>query len=282
MKKRNTRKRESSDNIASIKKPNGEFWQKLKITKAAWLSLITASYPTETDENRTLLGKHLTTYTGKNSFDYFIHKDLGSFLRRELDNYLKSEVISIDNLELSDDPAVFIRGLAQTKAIKNVGYKIIDFLAQLEDFQKQLWLKKKFVLETQYCVTLDKVPKSLYAEIAKNKTQCGEWVKLFAIDELKGDLAATAYSNPLKPAFLKENPYLILDTRYFNQAFTDKLLAALSDAGPIEEQMNGLLVHSENFQALNLLQERYREQVKCIYIDPLFNTLDGDFAYKIF
>ena len=252
----------------------------LKKLKGNWLNLLAAPCPTEKDEDRTLLGKHLTAYTAKNSFDYFIHKDLGGFLRRELDSYLKSEVISIDNLELTDDPAVFMRGLAQVKAIKTVGNKIIDFLAQLEDFQKQLWLKKKFVLETQYCVTLDKVPESLYAEIAKNKAQHDEWVKLFAIDELKGDLVATAYSKPLKPEFLKENPYLVLDTRHFKQGFTDTLLAALSEAGPIEEQMNGLLVHGENFQALSLLQERYRGQVKCVHIDPPYNTDTSGFIYK--
>ena len=248
--------------------------------KNDWLSLLAAPCPTEHNETRTVLGKHLTAYTAKNSFDYFIHKDLGGFLRRELDYYLKSEVISIDNLELADDPAVFIRNLAQIKAIKLVGEKIIDFLAQLENFQKQLWLKKKFVLETQYCVTLDKVPESLYAEIAKNKAQHEEWVKLFAINELKGSLVETAYSKPLKPEFLKENPYLVLDTRHFKQEFVDKLLAALSETGPIEEQMNGLLVHGENFQALNLLQERYRGQVQCVHIDPPYNTDTSGFVYK--
>ena len=128
-------------------------------------------------------------------------------------------------------PPFLYSSLAQVKAIKRIGNKIIDFLAQLEDFQKQLWLKKKFVLETQYCVTLDKVPKSLYAKIAKNRDQHQEWVRLFAIDELKGDHAATAYSKPLKVKFLKEHPYLVLDTRYFDQEFTDKLLAALFGRG---------------------------------------------------
>ncbi|MDR4652704.1 MAG: site-specific DNA-methyltransferase, partial [Nitrosomonas sp.] len=36
----------------------------------------------------------------------------------------------------------------------------------------------------------------------------------------------------------------------------------------------------DNFQALNLLQERYREQVKCIYIDPPYNTDAGPISYK--
>ena len=262
---------------------NGETEQRIRAKlNGDWSNLLLATCPTEADEARTVLGKHLTAYTAKNSFDYFIHKDLGGFLRRELDFYIKSEVISVDNLTLADDPGVFIRGLAQIKAIKHVGEKIIDFLAQLEDFQKQLWLKKKFVLETQYCVTLDKVPESLYPVIAKNKNQRDEWVKLFAIDKLNGDRVdgSTAYSKPLKPEFLKENPYLVLDTRHFDRGFKDKLLAALSEAGPIEEQMNGLLVHGENFQALNLLQERYREQVKCVYIDPPYNTDTSAILYK--
>ena len=252
----------------------------LKKLAGDWFNRMLAPCPTEADETRTLLGKHITAYTSKNSFDYFIHKDLGGFLRRELDFYIKSEVISIDNLELNGDPTVFIRDLAQIKTIKRVGSKIIDFLAQLENFQKQLWLKKKFVLETQYCVTLDKVPQSLYPQIVKNKAQRDEWVKLFAIGAIEGDIVATAYSKPLSPEFLTENQYLVLDTRHFDQKFVEALLAALSDAGPIDEQMNGLLVHGENFQALNLLQARYREQVKCIYIDPPYNTGEDEFIYK--
>src|SRR5207237_123794 len=42
----------------------------------------------------------------------------------------------------------------------------------------------------------------------------------------------------------------------------------------------GLLVNSENFQALNLLQARYREQVDCVYIDPPYNTDAGPIMYK--
>ena len=42
--------------------------------------------------------------------------------------------------------------LAKVKAMRKVASKIIQFLAHLEDFQKKLWLKKKFVLETHYCI----------------------------------------------------------------------------------------------------------------------------------
>ena len=43
---------------------------------------------------------------------------------------------------------------------------------------------------------------------------------------------------------------------------------------------DGLLVHSENWQALNLIQEKYKEQIKCIHIDPPYNTQTSGFLYK--
>jgi adenine-specific DNA-methyltransferase len=44
--------------------------------KARWLDLSNRE-PTEKNPQRTLLEKCLTSYTAKNSADYFIHKDLG-------------------------------------------------------------------------------------------------------------------------------------------------------------------------------------------------------------
>ena len=36
----------------------------------------------------------------------------------------------------------------------------------------------------------------------------------------------------------------------------------------LDNETDGLLIHGENFQGLNLLKEKYRESVKAIYIDP--------------
>ena len=246
-----------------------------------WRIPLSAPAPTDADSERTLLAKHVEHYTAKNSFDYFIHKDLGGFLRRELDLYLNTDVLNLDDLE-HGDAARLDRALARVKAVRHVGRKVIDFLAQLEDFQKRLWLKKKFVLETHWCVTLDRVPEALHPEIALNAAQCAEWAALFAADEIAADLTngGVAWSDPPSPEFLEANPYLVVDTRHFDRGFTDRLLAALSDAGPLDEQTDGLLVHGENFQALNLLQARYRGQVKCVYIDPPYNSRTTEIAYK--
>lgn len=252
-----------------------------KVVGPDWQRLLRAPSPTEANGERTLLAKHIERYTAKNSFDYFIHKDLGRFLQRELDFYLNMEVLNLDDLE-QGDPAKLDRALARVRATRFIGKKIIDFLAQLENFQKQLWLKKKFVLESHWCVTLDRVPETLYPEIAANEEQCKEWVGMFAIDEIKSDLGngGAGYSKPLSVEFLRANRFLVVDTKHFDKDFSDRLLGFLSQDGSLAEQMDGLLVHGENFQALNLLQGSYKGRVKHVYIDPPFNTGDGDFAYK--
>lgn len=237
-------------------------------------------------DKKTLLERQLNRYTARNTFDYFIHKDLEKFLRRELDFYIKNDVIYLDDIELQDD-AKTREYLTKAKVIRKIARKIITFLAQIENFQKKLWLKKKFVVETNYCITLDRVPETLYPEIAANAEQRKEWVRLFAIDEIKGehgDLVSSGtlgYSEPLTKEFLKQNPHLVLDTQFFSTEFKERLIGSLNH---FDEQCDGLLIHSENFQALNLLQRRYREQVKCVYIDPPYNTEKdrekGKFLYK--
>jgi adenine-specific DNA-methyltransferase len=167
-----------------------------------WAQELGKLAPTDKNRDRTLLEKHLMQYTAHNTFDYFIHKDLGGFLRRELDFYIKNEVMHLDDIEHESAPKVE-QYLSQIKVIRSIAHKIIQFLEQLENFQKKLWLKKKFVIETNYCITLDRVPEELYPEIAKNDAQREEWVRLFAIDEIKKDLSGPGYSKPLNVDFLK-------------------------------------------------------------------------------
>lgn len=235
--------------------------------------LVNEKVPTEKNKERTLLMKHLQDYTAKNNFDYFIHKDLGGFLRRELDFYIKNEVMFLDDL----DATHIMEHLAQVKAIKQVGEKIITFLAQLEDFQKKLWLKKKFVVGCDYCITLDRIPRTLYPEIIANDEQRKEWVRLFVIDEIKGDMMTEGYSEPLTEKFLEDNPFLVLDTKFFSAEFKHKLVGSMEK---VDEECNGLLINSENFQALELLQEKCSERVQNIYADPPYNTSASEIMYK--
>lgn len=244
--------------------------------------LLSVPAPTDKEKDRPLLAKYINQYTARNTMDYFIHKDLGSFLSRELDFYIKNEVMRLDDIENADVPAVESY-LAKIKVLRKIAGKLIDFLAQLEDFQKKLWLKKKFVTETNYCITLDRIPEELYEEIAANDAQREEWVKLFAIDEIQtgeGDLlesGAVAYSNPLTVEFLKDNPYLVLDTKFFGDGFKEVLISSITY---FDENIAGVLINSDNYHAIRLIEKSYTKQINSIYLDPPYNADASEIIYK--
>nr|WP_246588173.1 DNA methyltransferase [Paracoccus bogoriensis] len=176
----------------------------------------------------------------------------------------------LDDIESVDAPRVEAY-LAKVKVLRRVARHLIDFLAQLEDFQKRLWLKKKFVVDTQYCITLDRIPEEFYPEIAASEAQREEWVRLFAIDELDN------YSAPLKEEFLANNQTLLVNTSLFSADFRDRLVSELEE---LDETTEGTLVRSENSQGLRLLLEKRRKSIHAIYIDPPYNTVHSEIAYK--
>ena len=149
-----------ADAIAAIQ-------QSAKKTPDALAALLHEKRKDADGETVTLLDHHLRAYTRSNTTDFFIHKDLKGFLERELDFYLKNEVLNLDELEAGGESRS--ENWFQTlRAIKAVGRQIIAFVAQIENFQKRLFEKKKFVTGVNYCVTLDRVPEELYAVIGKN------------------------------------------------------------------------------------------------------------------
>jgi adenine-specific DNA-methyltransferase len=222
--------------------------------------------PTEKNPQRTLLEKCLNSYTAKNSADYFIHKELGTFLRRELDFYIKNEVMRLDDVQSADSFSDIEKSLRLIQVLRAIALDLIAFLAQLEDFQKKLWLKKKFVIAANYCVTLDRVPVELLQVIADNPAQWQRW-------ETLGMLAETDRS----VEYLKSHRNLMVDTGLHGPEIKQAILNAVDDH---DASTDGVLVHGENFQAMNLLTERYKGQVKCCYFDPPYNTGKDGFLYK--
>lgn len=217
------------------------------------------------DESISRLKHHLRRYTQRNDSDFFIHKNLKAFLLRELDFYLKNEVLNLDEISAAGEIAAD-GWFQQMRLMKDVGGEIIEFLAQVENFQKILWEKKKFVTETQYCVALGIVPEDFHAEIVENIAQWSEWSEIIGIDP--DDQCAE---------FLQSHPTLMLDTSHFCTDFADRLLASFHD---LDSVTDGLLIHSENWQALHFLRESYTDGVKCIYIDPPYNTDASPILYK--
>lgn len=224
----------------------------------------------------------LNRFTSKNTKDYFIHKDLKKFLSEQLEFFIKDEVMNIDTLE---QEKFLDKHITRAKVVRDIGKDIIDFLAQIENFQKRLWEKKKFVLSTDYVISLDRIYQFTdndflaytIEEILKNPKQLQEWEELgFGKIETENDLY-------IRKDFIDtEYKKLPLDTKYFSPSFKDILLEKLSEHKDLNEILDGLLIKSENWQALNTILEKYKEQIQTIYIDPPFNKeQDADYLYNV-
>lgn len=235
-----------------------------------------------------LLLLKLNHYTKKNSYDFFIHKDLKGFLDRELDFYIKTELVKVDDLYTTDTDAHYERlrlSLRKIKAFKAIAETIITLLAQIEDFQKKLWEKKKFVIGTEWVITVDRLvqyvgedtARPLLEQVVKNAEQVAEWRSLYGEDivpkgKLTTDSLKTEDGNWLK---------LAVDTKHFKtDDFKSRLLGAVSEKVEIEEAADGLLVETDNYHGLQLLRDKFDGQVNTIYIDPPYNSGSNDFLYK--
>jgi adenine-specific DNA-methyltransferase len=220
------------------------------------------------------LGRHLNRYTARNTMDYFVHKDLGRFLRRELDFFLKNEVLRIDDVIGDETGEMMQHVLTRLRVVRQIAERIIAFLAQIEDFQKRLFEKRKFVVQTDYCITLDRVLEEFYPEILANEAQLEEWRRLYNVDAWENDLF---WQGKFDKTFLRNYPYVMVDTAFFDDDFKARLLASFEE---LDGATDGVLIHGENFQVLNLLMAKYGGQVQCIYIDPPYNTGSDEFIYK--
>lgn len=225
----------------------------------------------------------LARFIARNQSDFFIHKRLNEALAEDLDVFIKTEVLDAE--QLLADQTLSHRMLKVGRIVREVGRQIIGFLAALEDFQKALWEKKKLVLQTRYVITLDRLARHAPDWLVDHidtivAGQRQEWLELGLGDipdaaacrqETPGDLAS--------PAVVRYLP-LPVDTANFSDDFKWSLLAAVSAAVSLDEALDGVAIRSDNWQALNTLQTRYREQVKCVYIDPPYNTGGDGFPYK--
>ena len=227
------------------------------------------------EETPTLFRYHAGRFARRRTSDFFIHRDLEAFLARELEYYLRSEVLSLSSLAAGGE-ARADAWLDKMRVISEAGRNIIEFLAQIEGFQKMLWEKRKFVVDVHYCMAVELVPEELLAPVLECEAQWDEWRALGCVVEADG-LFASDDGPAARRVFLRSNPGIVLDTQHFDPGFVDDLLAAIEG---IDEKTTGVAIRAENWQALNLLYEEYCEALKCVYIDPPYNTGSSAILYK--
>lgn len=213
------------------------------------------------------LDRQLNKFYVGNDADYFIHKDLKGFLTREKDRFIKNVIFSDLGTLLNaaqDTTTVII-----ARAFNDVAKRIIDFLDAIETFQRGLFTLKKKVVDTHYLISVGKIPERFWPRIIQNRAQAQEWKSSFRID-----LA--------EPAQLADHQTLVVDTRHFmatDKALKDEIVGD-SAFDNLDEKTNGLLIVSENWQALSLLRTKYAQRVTCVYNDPPYNTGKDEFLYK--
>ena len=215
--------------------------------------------------------KSFKIYKKQTEIDYFIHKDAKSFLREQFDLYM------YQHLAGSMDTIFDQESLDKERKIKEIAYLTIDFIGNFEDELKKIWLKPKFARKSNYVLTLDRIADKkngieVIKEIVKHKKlkeQISEWQELGIVEK------GFKEKEIIKDGKLnKEYQYLPVDTKYFKDLEIDIL--ELFDN--LDKELDGRLIKSENFQALNTLLPKYKEQVQMIYIDPPFNT-GNDFDF---
>ena len=196
------------------------------------------------------LEKAFRVFGKQSEVDYFINKNARSFLQEQFKLW-SYQYFWEGAKEWGADR------VNQLQILKDIAFKIIDFISQFEDELVKIWNKPKFVKNSNYVITLDRIAdKKLVEKIRKHKNykeQNKEWKEL---------------------GIKKENPKAPIDTKYFK----DLELEILSQFEDLDKSLDGWLIKSENYQALNTILPKFREKVQTIYIDPPFNTGD-DFDY---
>lgn len=192
----------------------------------------------------------------------------------------------MDDLYITEVDSYFDRlkhNVKSIKVFKNIADTIIEFVSQIEDFQKKLWEKKKFVLNTEWVITIDRLveyigeeaAKAILEEVIKNEKQVAEWKELFGEQNLPKKLSIESLKSDLH-SWRK----LPMDTIHFSKEFKIGLLSGLSERVNLEEVINGFVINSDNYHGIQILEDKFYKEINCIYIDPPYNAKSSEIIYK--
>ena len=225
-----------------------------------------------TDE---ILEKAFRLFERQSEVDYFINKNAKEFLKEQFKLWLHNYIFE-------EEGKFSKERIEQLQILKDIAFKIIDFVSQFEDELLKIWKKPKFVLNSNYVITLDRIAKKggweIIEKIQKHKgwkEQVKEWQDLGILEKEPKDLIKnTLTGKQLK----KEYQFLPIDTKYFK----DLELEILNSFDNLDQSLDGWLIKSENWQALNTILPKFKEKIQTIYIDPPFNKeQEADYFYSV-
>jgi hypothetical protein len=210
------------------------------------------------------LKKAFKKFEKEPELDFFLNKKVENFLKEQFNKYIYQKLFE-DNNKISQDD------ILQIQALKEITYKIIDFITQFEEEIIKIWNKPKQIRNINYVITLDKIEAfgEKGIEIIRKllthkniKKQIEEWKELGIIKD-KFSIKNIIKTDPSGRYIPKEYKFLPIDTKYFKDL--EKDILSLFDN--IENSLNGWLIKSESYQALNTLLSEFKGKIKTIYIE---------------
>jgi len=122
--------------------------EKGKKTKTAELVKSIKKAGVKLDEN--IVDKAFRVFEKQSEVDYFINKNAKKFLQEQLDLWFYQYVFSGESHWTEER-------IKQLQTLKEIALKTIDFISQFEDELVKIWNKPKFVLNSNYVITLDRL-----------------------------------------------------------------------------------------------------------------------------
>jgi adenine-specific DNA-methyltransferase len=219
------------------------------------------------------LERAFSLFERQSEVDFFIHKNAKAFLQEQFKLW-SYQYFWDGAAEWTSDR------VNQLQILKNIAFKIIDFIAQFEDELVKIWNKPKFVKNANYVITLDRIKDiPLIEKILQHQNitkQIQEWQELGIVDE-NFNVADVCESDLAGKRLSKKYQHLPIDTKHFK----DLELEILAQFEDLDKALDGWLIKSENYQALNTILPKFKEKVQTIYIDPPFNLDSSDqFLYR--
>lgn len=239
-----------------------------------------------------VLKKAFSKYKKQNEVDYFIHKDAEGFLKEQFDLFIYDYLFN----EKSLYNEWITERISHIQKLKEIAYSVIEYIAKFEDELKAIWNKPKFVRNTNYVFTLDKIADNpeLIKKLIEHKgwlKQVEEWRELSQewIDE-NGEILKKEWPSFVRAANISKKDILKgdklnhkfkslpIDTKHF----ADLKYVILNSFAYLDMEIDGVLIKSDNYQALITIQSKYNNCINSVYIDPPFNLgTNADFLYKV-
>lgn len=226
--------------------------------------------------SRGILDRWFRIFEKQSGVDYFVNKDAKAFLQEQYDLWAYQYIFKGESQWTQ-------QRIRQLQVLRELAFRIIDFISQFEDELVKIWTKPRFVLNSCYVVTVDRISKrrpDLVEKLVDHKgfaDQVREWLDLGLV---RNDFDPESFltSNSGQKQAAKAYRFLPVDTKHFK----DLELQILAEFENLDRELDGWLISSENYQALNTVLNKFRGTVDTIYIDPPFNLeTEGDFYYTV-